>query len=247
MIRTTHQDFVLNPIPGRGDSGGAISSFNASNRLRIPSSCISIFRSSSASLAASLTCAETISRNRTKARMIAMWTSTARGLCSTPESIETPSCVKTNGNFRRPPLPFFDVADCNIKPRNSSLLSSNIKSSGNRFSLRRTCWLRRAVVTPYRTAKSESSKTRRPRIKKMRLPISSLGTKEPSIAIPTCTNESSIWFPKKRDTSQEDLRSAVKERRERDSNPRGGFPPTRFQVARIRPLCHPSGTDSVAR
>ena len=30
-------------------------------------------------------------------------------------------------------------------------------------------------------------------------------------------------------------------RRERDSNPRDGFPPTRFPSVRLQPLGHPSG------
>ena len=37
---------------------------------------------------------------------------------------------------------------------------------------------------------------------------------------------------------QHSLRSLL--RRGRDSNPRGGFPPTRFRVERLRPLSHPS-------
>ena len=42
----------------------------------------------------------------------------------------------------------FDVAFCNIKDENSSAVSSKRKSVGNRWQLRRTCWFRRAVVTP---------------------------------------------------------------------------------------------------
>ncbi len=77
MNARNHQGLGLNPILARGGPGGAMSSRMAWNRLRMLSSCIAILRSSSANLAASSAFMETIRRNRTKARMIAMLTRTA--------------------------------------------------------------------------------------------------------------------------------------------------------------------------
>ena len=53
----------------------------------------------------------------------------------------------------------FDIAICDFKKSNSSLVNWNMKSLGNRSILRFTCSFRRRVSTPYRKAKSESSIT----------------------------------------------------------------------------------------
>lgn len=49
-----------------------------------------------------------------------------------PDGVEERS-VNTKGNFRRPPYPELDVADCNIKFAHSRFVKSNAKSEGNRF------------------------------------------------------------------------------------------------------------------
>jgi len=70
---------------------------------------------------------------------------------------------------------------------------------------RLTCWFSRAVVTPYMTAKSESSITRLPRIKNIRLPILLAGTRGASIAITIYTIDPLISFPVNDDAVQEVL------------------------------------------
>lgn len=99
-------------------------------------------------------------------------------------------------DISRPPRLFFDVAECNIKPWNSSRFNWKAKSSGKRLMFRRTCWFSRVVDTPYIRAKSESSITRRPRMRNIRLPISSAGTTEVWVPIPIYTIEPPFWFPK---------------------------------------------------
>lgn len=74
-------------------------------------------------------------------------------------AITTPCSVKACGSFRRPPQLDLDVAKCDFKSANSDRVSRNAKSSGKRSLLRRTCSLSRRVVTPYSSAKSESSLT----------------------------------------------------------------------------------------
>lgn len=41
-------------------------------------------------------------------------------LFNTPESMETPCSVKATGKYLTPPLPFFEVAICDLKESNSS-------------------------------------------------------------------------------------------------------------------------------
>ena len=55
----------------------------------------------------------------------------ALSLWRMPESIAIPCSVKANGNFRAPP--HLDVTICDFKILNSSFVSWNIKSFGNRF------------------------------------------------------------------------------------------------------------------
>jgi hypothetical protein len=97
-----------------------------------------------------------ICRNRTKARTTKTLVWTAWGELSTLAAMMAPCSVKAYGSFRRPPRPTFDVADCDIKPSNSSRLSRNAKSGGNRSILRLTCSLSLPVLTPYNWARSES-------------------------------------------------------------------------------------------
>jgi hypothetical protein len=51
------------------------------------------------------------------------FTRTAVGDRNTLESIATPCSVKTQGSFRRPPRPTFDIAICDIKAVNSCCVS----------------------------------------------------------------------------------------------------------------------------
>lgn len=248
MNRRAYFGFCLNPMRGRGRSGGRMRPSITSNRVRMFFPCSKLSFSNRLNRPAKFPCAEITCRKWTNARTTCRLPATATREFSTLASMTTPCSVKACGRYFTL-CPFFKVADCDLeaaRSRASAKVSRNMKSSGNLRRFRLTCSLRRLVDTPYISARSLSSMTRRPRIKKIRLSIPSTGTKGAS-AMPIYTIDPSNWFPKRRGTSQKSLRSAAKERRERDSNPRGGFPPTRFQVARIRPLCHPSGTDSVAR
>lgn len=69
--------------------------------------------------------------------MIAMFTSIARRLRSTLESIATPCSVNTRGSFRLPPCEL-EVTNCDFKFAASSRVSLNAKSVGNREALRDT-------------------------------------------------------------------------------------------------------------
>ncbi len=101
-------------------------------------------------------------RIATNASMILMLTLTAVGLLSTEDSIATPCSVNTYGRYLRCfPRSAFKVANCDLK--HSSIVSWNIKLSGNLSLLRTTCSLRRFVSTPYSRAKSLSSMTWTPR------------------------------------------------------------------------------------
>ena len=60
-----------------------------------------------------------------------------------------PCSVKAWGRYLRCwPRPVFKVANCDLRESHSSLESSNMKSAGKRSELRRTCSLKRLVVTP---------------------------------------------------------------------------------------------------
>src|SRR6266513_2227751 len=65
-----------------------------------------------------------------------MLISTARGLFRTVAAMIAPCSVKASGSLRRPPRPRFDVAFCNIKPANSSVVSAKRRSAGKRLRLR---------------------------------------------------------------------------------------------------------------
>lgn len=69
-------------------------------------------------------------------RKIRMFTSTAVGECNTPLSIATPFSVNAYGRLRAPIRIELDVAFCDFQFSNSSWLSWNMKSSGNRSALR---------------------------------------------------------------------------------------------------------------
>jgi len=58
-----------------------------------------------------------------------MFTFIACLLLKTLESIATPCSVKTIGRYLTPPQ--LEVTNCDLKLANSSLVNSNIKSSGN--------------------------------------------------------------------------------------------------------------------
>jgi hypothetical protein len=75
-----------------------------------------------------------ICRIRTKAPIISISTEKARLLRRIPESIATPCSVIARGSFRVSPQ--LDVPKWNFKLLDSSLVSGNIKSSGNRSRFR---------------------------------------------------------------------------------------------------------------
>jgi len=191
----TAQGSGLKPIAGRGGSGTAVRSWMVWNRLRMFSPCARLSFSNLSSRSARSLWAEIISRNLTNALMMAMFTRMARRLWSTPESMATPSWVNANGSFLRPPQPELDVAICDIKLTDSDRVNLNMKSRGKRLRFLRTCSFNRRVLTEYMAAKSASSMTRRPRIRNIRLPISSTGTKEAWVSILIYTHEPPFWFP----------------------------------------------------
>ena len=75
---------------------------------------------------------------RTKVRIIAMFTSTARSLVRTEESMAISCSVKASG-LDPPRLRREGITFCDSKISTSSSSSSNRKSEGKRFGLRRTC------------------------------------------------------------------------------------------------------------
>ena len=90
-----------------------------------------------------------------------MFTSIAFSLFNTLESIAIPCSVKAKGIYRKPPL--FEVTICDLKLLNSISVNSNIKSSGNLFTLRLTDCLKTYFSTLYNNAKSKSRITLQPR------------------------------------------------------------------------------------
>jgi hypothetical protein len=63
-------------------------------------------------------------------------------------SMIAPCSVKTYGAYLRCwPRPVFKVANCDLKELVSSAVSWNMKSAGKRLRLRRTCSLKRLVLT----------------------------------------------------------------------------------------------------
>src|ERR1700722_5421354 len=59
----------------------------------------------------------------------------------------------------RPPLPLFEVTNCDLKTLCSLFVSWNMKSGGKRSRLRFICWLKCLTLTPYSSAKCTSSMT----------------------------------------------------------------------------------------
>src|SRR6185503_12680124 len=90
-------------------------------------------------------------------RMIWIFTPTARSLFSTLDNINTPCSVKAEGSFLLPPQ--LDVAFCDFKFSNSSLVNWNIKSAGNLAIFLLTCSFNRPVGTWYSSARSSSNIT----------------------------------------------------------------------------------------
>jgi hypothetical protein len=127
--------------------------------------CLSYLRSSDASLRASSSWVARMRLSLTNIRMISMFTNVARLLLRTLESMATPCSVNAYGRVLRPPQ--IDVTICDFKLANSSLVSWNMKSSGNLSTLRFTACTNALVSTPYMAAKSWSSITLLSRIKKM--------------------------------------------------------------------------------
>jgi len=68
----------------------------------------------------------------------------------------------------------FEVAICDFKESNSSWANWNMKSDGNLELFRLICSLNRLVGTPKREAKSESSMTFCPRMRKIRETMDSM-------------------------------------------------------------------------
>ena len=76
-------------------------------------------------------------RSWTKVRMMAMLTSAARGERSTLESMATPCSVKAMGGWRSPWRSDLEITFCDLQFSSSSLLRTNMKSSGKRSLFRR--------------------------------------------------------------------------------------------------------------
>src|SRR5262245_26685457 len=51
-----------------------------------------------------------------------------------------PCSANASGGYRPPPRPDFEITDCDLKRANSSFVSANMKSEGNRFMFLRTAW-----------------------------------------------------------------------------------------------------------
>ena len=135
------------PISFLGFSGKLISCLIASNTTL---NWESYFFSNSASLWASPWFDKSIARIFTNVLMISIFTKAALSLFYTLDSIATPCSVKTRGKCLVPPCfspLLLDIPIWNIKFSSSISVSWNIKSSGNRFRLRRTCSFNRFVGT----------------------------------------------------------------------------------------------------
>ena len=228
------QESGLNPILGRGGSGGAegaISSWIASKTRR---NCSSYLDSRSSRRRASSTCDASNARSLTNARMISMLTCMARLLRRTLESMATPCSVKAYGRYLMF-WPRFKITDCDLevcfafsaeqrgiaRPA-SSQESWNMKSSGNLSALRRTACTSTRGFTSYNRAKSWLSMTLWPRIRYIRLSTSGLRSIGFGVSIPIYTHDPLIWFPQNENAPQNVLKRVTKWRRGRDSNPRAG-------------------------
>jgi hypothetical protein len=147
-----------NPIRRFGGSGGSSLRLSISSaRMVMTDACCSCVLSILSRRAARSACVAKISRSLMNARTIRMLICAARPLLRTDESMATPCPVKAYGGRRKPIRAVeLEVTICDLQLSNSSWLSWNIKSSGNRLRLRRTAWLRALVGTWYKSAKSES-------------------------------------------------------------------------------------------
>jgi len=133
----------VKPMRFLGFSGAEISSRIASKTAL---NCVSYLLSSLSSHAAKSLFAEIISLSFTKARIIMMFTATARALLSTPESMAIPCSVKQSGAYRI--LRFDAVTDCDRIRLDSDTESRNMKSGGNLRLFLLTAWLKAFVDTP---------------------------------------------------------------------------------------------------
>lgn len=95
----------------------------------------------------------------TKALIILMLVSMATSERKSPLNIPIPCCVKAYGKARRSPPRVFEVPNWRFKLLYSSLVSWNMKSSGNRSMLRFTCLFICFTSTWYAKAKSLSNMT----------------------------------------------------------------------------------------
>lgn len=113
--------------------------------LLVSSMCnIRIFSKSSSFFRAGLTIYRRISMKALTTEMLIF---SAIALFRTADNIITPCSVNTKGKYVRPPRPFFEDANCDLKDSNSSLVNWNINSGGKRRILRLTASLRRLVST----------------------------------------------------------------------------------------------------
>lgn len=111
----------------RGVSFGCGGDIRARIASKTTLNCASYLFSRACSFLARSAFVESILRSRTNARMISMLTSIARRLRRTIESIATPCSVKARGGYRRPPHEL-EVANCDLKLSNSTVVSLNMKS-----------------------------------------------------------------------------------------------------------------------
>src|SRR5210317_1603256 len=92
---------------------------------------------------------KSISRSLVNTLIILMFTAIAFGLFKTLDNMATPCSVKTYGAYRNPILfEELEVTNWLLQFANSSLVSSNIKSSGKRFVFLFTCLFKYFVSTP---------------------------------------------------------------------------------------------------
>ena len=114
-----------------------------------------------------------INLNLVKILIIWILTAIARSLFNIPDNIATPCSVKAYRKLRV--LPQLDLPNWNSRFSNSSAISWNTKSSGNRLMFRLWALFKFPAVTPYHSARSFSSITFWPLIKNILLQMISSG------------------------------------------------------------------------
>jgi len=162
---------AVKPIRFLGFSGLSSIPLIVSTMACMEKSWAFIFRSIRKSLPSNFLSASIRCFSLTNARTTNMPVRIALLLFRMEASIIAPCSVKTAGRYLVPPHLKLEVANCDLKFRNSFRSRTNIKSEGNRSIFLLTRSLSRFVGTPYILAKSKSSITFWPRIMKIRRSI----------------------------------------------------------------------------